>query len=398
MIFSSLVNKEGDKSMFRTKKYPYGKQSISWSDIWAVVKVLRSDWLTQGPAVKEFEDALCAYTGAQYAVVVANATAALHLAMLALKVQAGDEVITSPNTFLASANCVLYAGGTVVFADIDPKTACIDVEEIKKRITKNTKVIIPVHFSGLVCDMQAIHAIAQEHNLFIVEDAAHAIGSTYKGSKVGSCTYSDMAVFSFHPVKTMTTGEGGAITTNNKDLHETLLRLRSHGVTRDKATMTRWDGPWYYHMNELGFNYRMTDMQAALGTSQLKRLDSFVHKRRYIADYYRKHFAHDNRFGMLEESSDCVAGYHLFPLLLNFEHIEISKQDLFITLRDRGLLLQVLYIPVHTQPYYQQLGFKEGDYPHSEQYYQQTISLPMYFDLKDADLAYIVKTIKEVCI
>lgn len=381
---------------FKKHHYPYGKQSISWSDIWAVVKTLRSNWLTQGPAIKEFEIAVCKYTGAQYAVAVANATAALHLAMLALKIYSNDEVITSPNTFLASANCVLYAGGTVVFADIDPTTACIDPEQIKAKITSHTKAIIPIHFAGLVCDMKAIQKIAQEHNLFVIEDAAHAIGSTYKGTKIGSCAYSDMTIFSFHPVKTMTTGEGGVITTNDKELYETLLQLRSHGMTRDKSHMTQWDGPWYYQMQELGFNYRITDIQASLGTSQLKRLDKFIQKRRHIVDYYHKHFADDKRFSVLTEHPDCVAGYHLFPLLINFEHVALSKIDIFAKLAEKDIFPQVHYIPVHTQPYYKKLGFNDGDFPLAEKYYQQTMSLPLYVGLTDADLAYIVKTIKEV--
>lgn len=394
---------------FKEKQYTYGKQSISWSDTWAVVKTLRSNWLTQGPAIKEFESALCKYTGAQYAVVVSNATQALHIAMLALKNSSlhasptGNddepslgEVITSPITFLASANCVLYAGGTVVFADIDPTTACIDPEEIKKRITPNTKAIIPVHFAGHPCDMEAIQKIAREHNLFVVEDAAHAIGSSYKGTKIGSCKYSDMTVFSFHPVKTMTTGEGGAITTNNKALYDKLMQLRSHGVIRDKDQMTQWDGPWYYQMHDLGFNYRMTDIQAALGTSQLKRLDSFVQKRRAIVDYYRKSFAGDARFALLEEKADCITAYHLFPLLINFDLVKLSKREIFTTLAHKGIHLQVHYIPVHTQPYYQGLGFVTGDYPFSEKYYQQTCSLPMYVDLSTSDLEHIVRTIKEV--
>ena len=383
---------------FKKPHYPYGKQSISWSDIWAVVKTLRSNWLTQGPTIKEFETALCKYTGAEYAVAVANATAALHLAMLALQISNNDEVITSPITFLASANCVRYAGGTVVFADIDPTTACIDPEKIKAHITPRTKALIPVHFAGIACDMEAIHKIARAHNLFVIEDAAHAIGTTYKGSKIGSCKYSDMTIFSFHPVKTMTTGEGGVITTNNKELYETLLRLRSHGMTRDRSRMTHYDGPWYYQMQELGFNYRITDIQAALGISQLKRLDSFVKKRRHIVDYYRKHFAHDSRFNVLTEHPDCNAGYHIFPLLINFDHVTHSKSDIFAQLAEKGIYPQVLYIPVHTQPYYKKLGFNDGDFPLAEKYYQQTMSLPLYVGLKNTDLNYIVKTIKEVVV
>src|SRR5579862_4097530 len=248
---------------FKQKPIPYGKQSVSWADIWEVVKTLRSNNLTQGPKIKEFEDALCAYTGAQYAVALSNGTAALHLATLVLDIKEGDQGITTPITFLASANCMLYAGGSVTFADIEKNTANINPKEIEKKITSQTKVLIPVHFAGQSCDMREISHIAKKHNLFVIEDAAHAIGSKYNDTMVGSCKYSDMTIFSFHPVKTITTGEGGVITTNNKDLYEKLLILRTIGVTRDPARLTKNDGPWFYQMHDLGFNYRMTDMQAA---------------------------------------------------------------------------------------------------------------------------------------
>ncbi len=405
--------------MFFKKKYSYGKQNISWSDIWSVIKVLKSDWLTQGPKVKEFEQAICDYTGAKYCVVVSNGTVALHLTTLCFDLSKDDQVITTPNTFLSTANSILYSGGNVVFADIDPKTANIDPEQIKKQITSKTKGIIPVHYAGQSCDMKSISKIAKEYNLFVIEDAAHAIGSIYKGHKVGSCKYSDMTTFSFHPVKTITTGEGGAITTNNKDLYEKLLMLRSHGVTKDKTRFVipacpskpcaetgvaepgssyikKSYGPWYYEQQLLGFNYRMPDINAALGVSQLKRLDKFIKKRREIVDIYKKEFSGDQCFSFLEEMQDSKAAFHLFPLLINFEKIKIDKEQLFLELREKGLYLQVHYIPVHLQPYYQKLGFKKGNFPITESYYEKTISLPLYFGLKLKDVLKIVLTIKDI--
>lgn len=380
------------------KTYSYGKQSIALSDIIEVVKTLRSPWLTQGPKVAEFEKKICEYTGAKYAVAVANGTAALHIAMLALGVKQGDEVITSPITFLASSNSVLYAGGTPKFADIDAKTACIDPEEIKKHITPQTKGLIPVHFAGQSCDMEAIHNIAKENNLFVVEDAAHAIGSGYKGEKVGSCKYSDMTIFSFHPVKTITTGEGGAITTNSKELYDKLLTFRSHGMTKDENILTQNDGPWYYEMHSLGYNYRITDFQAALGISQLKKLDEFTEKRRKIVELYKKAFAGDERFDFLEEKDYSKACFHLFPLLFDFSKLKMNKKELFNKLRENGLILQVHYVPVHLQPYYKNLGFNEGDFPKAEDYYKKAISLPLYPSLCSCDVKKIVKIIKNTAL
>ncbi len=377
------------------KKYNYGKQYIDCHDILAVLKTLVSNFLTQGPKVAEFEKAICDYTGAKYSVVVANATAALHIAMIALEIGGGDEIITSTNTFLASANCALYVGANPKFADIDPATACIDADEIKKNITTKTKVLIPVHFAGQSCDMKAIHKIAKQHNLFVVEDAAHAIGSEYEGAKVGACQYSDMTIFSFHPVKNMTTGEGGAITTNNEKLYKKLLLLRSHGMTRDPNVLLKNDGPWYYEMHDFGFNYRLTDIQAALGVSQLKKIDKFAKRRREIVEFYKKEFADDGRFSFLEEKENSKACFHLFPLLIDFEKIKINKKDLFLKLQQNGLNLQIHYIPVHLQPFYRARGFREGDFVNAEKYYQKTISLPLYYGLKNCDLRKIVKIIKD---
>lgn len=372
------------------KKYTYGKQSIDFDDILSVVKTLNSDFLTQGPKVVEFEKAICDYTGAKYAIAVANGTAALHLAMLALGVKEGDEVITSPITFLASSNGILYAGGTPEFADVEPQTANIDPAEIEKHITPNTKGLIPVHFAGQSCDMKKIKAIADKHNLFVVEDAAHALGSDYKDTKVGSCKYSDMTIFSFHPVKTVTTGEGGAITTNSPELYEKLLELRCHGMTKNPAKLTKNDGPWYYEMQSLGYNYRLTDIQAALGLSQLKKLEKFKEKRRIIVEEYKKLLKNVEGVSHLEEKDFSNACFHLFPVLLE------NRGEIFEKLRAQNMFLQVHYIPVHTQPYYKNLGFKEGDFANAEEYYRKTISLPLYPSLTPNDAKEIIKRLKSV--
>ena len=376
------------------KKYPYARQSIDEHDIQAVVDALQSPLLTQGPTATAFEKMLCDYTGARYAVALANGTAALHLAVLALDLQPHHVGITSPITFLATANCLLYAGAQVAFADIEPETANIDPAEIEKKINQNTKVLLPVHFAGQSCDMEKIHEIAQRHKLYVIEDAAHAIGSEYKGSKVGNCAYSDMTIFSFHPVKTIATGEGGAITTNSEELYKKLLMLRICGVTRDQSVMTQNDGPWYYQMHYLGFNYRMTEMQAALGISQFKRLPAFIQRRREIVAMYKEAFARDERFSFLVEKPFSQAAFHLCPILLNFDVLTLSKKEIYQRLSLAGLMLQVHYIPVHTQPYYQKIGFKNGDCPRAEKYYLQTLSLPLYYELTDDDVKNIIAVVK----
>jgi dTDP-4-amino-4,6-dideoxygalactose transaminase len=307
-------------------------------------------------------------------------------------VTAGDEVITTPNTFMASANCIRYAGGTVKFADIEASTANIDSEEIKKRITPQTKVIIPVHFAGQSCDMGAIGRLAAENGIFVVEDAAHSIGSEYSGVKVGSCVHSDMTVFSFHPVKNMTTGEGGAISTNDRELYEKLLLLRSHGMVKSDPQLIDAHGNWFYEMYQLGFNYRMTDMQAALGISQLRRIEKFKEKRLHIVSLYKKLFAKDDRVSFLEEKICSNACFHLWPALVDFHKLKIDKKTFFARLWDAGLHLQVHYIPVHLFSYYRDLGFAKGDFPVAEKYYERTISLPLYPDLSDDDIEHIAKT------
>lgn len=363
-------------------KYSYGRQFIDDEDIDAVISVLKSDYLTCGPKIKEFEKAICDYTGAKYCVAVSNATAGLHIAALAAGLQKGDEAITSPITFLSSSNCICFTGATPIFADIDEQTANIDPNEIKTKVTEKTKAIIPVHFAGQSCDMEEIYNIAKQNNLLVIEDAAHAIGSEYKGTKVGSCRYSDMTVFSFHPVKTITTAEGGAVTTNSKELYDKLCALRAHGMHKDGEMQNTWE----YEMRELGYNYRMTEMQAALGITQLGKLDKFKQRRREIVDFYNKELGIPH----LIEKDFSNACFHLYPILVE------NRKDFYFKARENGLNLQVHYIPVHTQPYYAQFGYKRGNFPKAEAYYEKCISLPLYPSLTDNDLREIVKRIKEI--
>lgn len=387
----------------------YGKQWINDDDIYAVVETLKSDFLTQGPKVKEFEDAICEYTGAKYCVAVANGTAALHIAVASLEIEKGKEGITSPNTFMATSNSMIYNGLKPVFADIDKKTYCIDPEKIKGNITENTRLIIPVHFAGQPCDMQQIYQIATSHEpramsqqLFIIEDAAHAIGSRYKdGSKVGNCKYSDITIFSFHPVKTITTGEGGAITTNNKELYERLLLLRNHGITKDNSKLSikhsTLNEPWYHEMQILGFNYRITDIQASLGISQLKKLDKFVTRRREIVSKYNNAFKDIDWLTIPYEKPDVYSAFHLYVLQIDFDKIGKSRKQVMEELRLKNIGTQVHYIPVHTQPYYQiNYGYKWGDYPIAEDYYEKALSIPLYPKMTDNDVEYVIENILEL--
>ena len=380
---------------------PYGRQFIDDEDIQEVIKSLKSDFITQGPKIKEFESALCEYTEAKYAVAVSNGTAALHISCLAAGIRHNHEVITSPITFVASANCILYCGGKPVFADVQEDTINIDPEEIERKITRNTKAVIPVHFAGHPCDLEEIYAIAKKNNLIVIEDACHALGAEYKGSKIGSCKYSDMTVFSFHPVKSITTGEGGAVLTNNKKLYEKLLMLRNHGITKDPTKFTinhqlstiNDYGSWYYEMQELGFNYRLTDFQCGLGLSQLKKLDKFIQRRREIVEIYNKELSKIDEIILPKERPYVKSSWHIYYIRLkNFQ----KRKKVFERLRKKGIGVQVHYIPVHLQPYYRNnFGYKEGDYPKAENYYNSTITLPLFVKLNKKQINYILNKIKE---
>lgn len=371
---------------------PYGKQQLDDQDIEAVVNVLKGNYLTTGPAIEEFERKVANYVGAQYAVAFSNGTAALHGACFAAGIGLSDEVITTPMTFAASANCVLYQNGTVVFADVDPCTYNINPEEIRKKITVNTKAIIPVHFTGQPVDLDAIHKIAKEYNLIVIEDAAHAIGAKYKGRKIGSI--SDMTMFSFHPVKHITTGEGGMITTNNKLFYEKLLQFRSHGITRDITKLMDNHGPWYYEMQFLGYNYRMTDIQAALGSSQMDRLDMFIIKRREIVNVYNESFKEMPEITVPYQTSEGESSWHLYVIKLNLKLLNRSRKDIFEALQKQNIGVNVHYIPVHLLPYYQGLGYKKGSLPNSEQLYEEIITLPLFPAMTVEDVNDVIEAIK----
>ncbi|WP_201590283.1 UDP-4-amino-4,6-dideoxy-N-acetyl-beta-L-altrosamine transaminase [Psychrobacter pulmonis] len=382
---------------------PYGRQDINQSDIDAVIDVLRSDFLTQGSQVPAFEQSVREACNANYAVAVNSATSALHIACLALGLKEGDWIWTTPNTFVASANCGLYCGAQVDFVDIDPRTYNLCTVALEKKLVaakkagKLPKVVIPVHFSGQPCDMQAIHALSQRYNFKIIEDASHAIGARYQGEPIGNSRYSDITVFSFHPVKIITTGEGGMALTNDKELSDKMLLLRSHGITRDEHLMTRpLDGPWYYEQVAVGLNYRMTDIQAALGVSQMQRLSSFVARRHELAKRYHK-LLQDLPITLPWQRADSYSGMHLYVIRLNLLEITLSRLDVFNLLKKSGIGVNVHYIPVHTQPYYKdKFGFKEGDFPHTEQYYREAISLPMYPTLTHQDQDYVIQNLRTI--
>jgi UDP-4-amino-4,6-dideoxy-N-acetyl-beta-L-altrosamine transaminase len=363
---------------------PYGRQNISQEDIDAVVEVLRSDFLTQGPVVPEFEKVVASYAGAKHAVAVSSATSALHISCLALGVGPGDLVWTSPITFVASANCALYCGADVDFVDIDPDTYNLSVSclaeklDQAKRNGRLPKVVIPVHLSGQPCEMEALHALSVKYGFRIIEDASHAIGGRYKDEKVGSCRFSDITVFSFHPVKIITTGEGGMALTNDAELVKHMARLRSHGITRYPSEMTcPPDGPWYYQQLELGFNYRMTDIQAALGVSQMRRLDEFVTQRHVIAKRYEE-LLKDTPLTRPWQHPDSYSGLHLYIARLPDGVMKTSHREVFERMRADGIGVNLHYIPVYRQPYYARMGFKHEDFPQAERYYAEAISLPIY--------------------
>ncbi|MEO0316122.1 MAG: hypothetical protein RI928_2578 [Pseudomonadota bacterium] len=366
---------------------PYGRQEITQADIDAVVRVLHSDFLTQGPVGPRFEDAVAQHVGAHHAVAMNSATSALHIACLALGLGPGDWLWTSPITFVASANCGPYCGAQVDFVDIDPQTYNMSVERLEEKLAaaqktgKLPKIVVPVHLCGQPCDMAGIHALSRRYGFRVVEDASHAIGGKYKGEPIGNGRYSDITVFSFHPVKIITTGEGGIAVTNDAQLAERMTLLRSHGITRDPARMTHApDGGWYYQQIDLGFNYRMTEMQAALGLSQIARLDEYVARRHVLSMDYEAKLA-----GLPVttpwQHPDGYSGLHLYVIRLQLGQIHRSHREVFDAMRESGIGVNLHYIPVHTQPYYQRFGFKAGDFPESERYYAEAISLPMYSDL-----------------
>ncbi|MBX3492696.1 MAG: UDP-4-amino-4,6-dideoxy-N-acetyl-beta-L-altrosamine transaminase [Parvibaculum sp.] len=381
---------------------PYGRQSISDDDIASVVETLKSDWLTQGPAVPRFEAALCTVTGADQAVAVNSATSALHIACLALGLGPGDIAWTVPNTFVASANCALYCGATVDFVDVEPSGCNMDTAALEAKLAdaeaqgRLPKVLIPVHFGGHSCDMKEIARLASRYNFHVIEDASHAIGGTYDGAPVGDCRYSDICVFSFHPVKIVTTGEGGAALTNNPALAETMRLLRSHGITRDTAAMSRAaEGPWVYEQQALGFNYRMTDIAAALGASQMNRLGDFVAKRTALADRYDVLLG-NLPVGRPPRSADRKSAWHLYAICLGAgDDNGVLRAHVFERMRAAGIGVNVHYIPVHLQPYYQALGFRRGDFPGAEKFYSRALTLPLFPDLTHDDQNKVVAALKE---
>jgi len=383
------------------KIYSYGKQCIEEDDIQAVTDALKSDWLTQGPTISKFEELLCEKSGSLYASAVMNGTAALHLTGLASGWTKGDVVLTTPLTFLATANCILYAGAEPDFVDIDGISYTIDIRKLEDKVRdyqkkgKKIKAVIGVDYAGHPCKWEELRFLADKYEFQLIDDACHALGAEYKNSRNYASKYADVTILSFHPVKHITTGEGGAVLTNNKEIDERIKRLRTHGMTKDEKYLDRNDGSWYYEIFELGFNYRITDIQCALGISQMNKLGRFIQKRREIAHYYDRVFEADERFVVPRVSKDVFHAYHLYPLQIRFDRISVTKKDLFGRLREKNIFCQVHYIPIHLQPYYRKkFGFQPGDYPMSEKFYEQEMSIPVYPQLETEDLEYISQRIK----
>ena len=384
---------------------PYGRQDINQADINSVTDVLQSDFLTQGPKIPLFEKTVSNYCGAKYGVAVNSATSALHIACLALGLKEGDWLWTSPNSFVASANCGLYCDAKIDFVDIDKQTYNMSVEELEKKLTqakkenKLPKVVIPVHFAGQSCDMKKVHSLSKEYGFKVIEDASHAIGGKYLDEPIGGCQYSDITVFSFHPVKIITTAEGGMATTNNKELSERMQLFRSHGVTRDPELMTKEaEGSWYFQQVDLGFNYRMTELHAALGVSQMQRLGEFVARRHVLQKRY------DSLLSGLPiirpyQDKHSFSALHLYPIQIDLNKVSKNREQIFDELRETGVGVNVHYIPIHTQPYYRQLGFKDGEFPNSESYYKAALSLPLYsgmsFQEQDKVVEFVTKVLEE---
>ncbi len=386
---------------------PYGKHYIDDDDIQAVVNVLKSGALTQGPAVEAFEQAVANYVGAKYAVAVSSGTAALHLAAMAAGVGPGTSLVTSPITFVASANAGLYVGAKVLFADIDPETVNISPESLKDVLNKNSdvKAIIPVHFAGLPCDMPRIKSLADSAGAVVIEDAAHALGATYAdGQRVGSCAHSLMTIFSFHPVKAIAAGEGGMIMTNDEVTYRKLIRLRSHGINKlddplqvpNQAFTNGELNPWYYEMQELGFHYRITDLQCALALSQFKKIENFIDRRRQLVKQYDEFFLSTDHCRPAQNVGRDQSAHHIYILKINFDSVGLHRGEFMRQLKVRGIGSQVHYIPVPSQPYYQKLGFQIQEYPNAQKYYQQALSIPLFYSLSDVQQEYVVSTIKEL--
>lgn len=380
---------------------PYGRQDINHADIDAVVAVLRSDYLTQGPLVPRFEQTVAEYCGAYHAVAVNSATSALHIACLALGLGQGDWLWTSPITFVASANCGLYCGAQVDFVDIDPQTYNLCPQALERKLQQAErdgclpKIVVPVHLCGQPCEMAKIHELAQRYGFKIIEDASHAIGGKYRGEPIGNCRYSDITVFSFHPVKIITTAEGGMALTNDAELAKKMALLRSHGITRDPAQMThKADGPWYYQQIDLGFNYRMTELQAALGVSQMDRLDQYVACRHQLAQRYNELLA-DLPILTPWQLPETYSGLHLYVIRLQLDKVDKTHRQVFESLRESEIGVNLHYIPVHTQPYYQRMGFSQGDFPEAERYYAEAISLPMYPTMSDTQQVEVVSAVRK---
>ena len=377
------------------KNIPYGKQWIDQDDINSVVDALKSDWLTTGPKVEEFEKAFAKYVNAKYAVAVSSGTAALHATAFAAGISKGNEVITTPLTFAATANCVLYQNGTPVFVDIDKKTYNIDPAEVAKNITNKTKAIIPVDYTGQPCEIDTINDIAGKNDFVVIEDASHSIGATYKGKKVGSI--SDLSIFSFHPVKHITTGEGGMVTTDSKELFEKLLLFRNHGITKNADRLiSSNEGNWFYEQQLLGYNYRITDFQCALGLSQLRKIDEFIKRRREIVKKYNDAFENVDEIITPFHPDYVNPSWHLYVIQLNLEKLSVNRKKVFDELRKNGLGVQVHYIPVYFHPCYQKLGYKKGLCPNTEWLYERIISIPLFPKMTDKEVDYVIETVKNV--